>query len=143
MSKKKIDQIEKKTENTEEVEPAVKKMRIAIAILAVIALLMALIVVIPTSGELTARLNENDFNEDGSAIRVRGTIVNGTNKPTFNVQYEIVVTDMSGNVLGTKKATLLMMLPWGQRNFEKFIYFDEAVDTGNVEITVNGYVVGE
>ena len=124
-------------------EKAIKGMRIAIAILLVFAIIMALVVFIPPKGELTSTLTGTDFNGEGDAMRVRVDINNDTNKPAFNVQYEIIVKATDGTVLGTSEGTILMMFPGGTRHLEKFIYFDTAVDTGDVEVNLNGYVVGE
>lgn len=140
-------QIDANTENTEVQsttdEKSVKIMRIAIGVLLVFAILMALVVFIPTQGVLTSELTGNDFNPEGDAMRVRVNINNDTNKPAFNVKYEIVVTATDGTVLGTETGTILMMFPGGTRKLEKYLYFDQAVDTGNVEVNVNGLIVGD
>ena len=140
-------QVDITTENTAVKESSddksVKIMRIVIGILLVFAILMALVVFIPTQGSLTSELTGNDFNGEGNAMRVRVDINNDTNKPAFNVKYEIIVTATDGTVLGTKTGTIWMMLPGGTRHLEKYLYFDQAVDTGDVEVNVNGLIIGD
>ena len=124
-------------------EKAIKIMRIAIGILLVIAILMAIVVFVPPHGALTSELTGHDFNEHGDAMRVRVDVNNDSNKPAFNVQYEIVVKATDGEIIGTSTGTILMMFPGGTRHLEKFIDLDKAVDTGDVEVNINGYLVGE
>jgi hypothetical protein len=124
-------------------EKSVRRMRILLISLIVFAVIMALIVFIPSTGSLTSELTGTDFNGDGDAMRVRVDINNDTNKPAFNVQYTIVVKATDGTVLGTTTRTILMMLPGGTRHVEEYLYFDTKVDQGDVEVDVTGWVVGE
>lgn len=119
-----------------------KALKIIIVILAIIAVLMAILLLIPSKGTLTSELIGTDFNGDGDAMRVRATVTNESNKPAFNVSYEIVVTDMEGNILGTYEDKIGMMFPGTTKNIEEFLWFDTGVDTGNVEINTNGYIIG-
>ena len=123
-------------------EVFMKALRITIIVLAVIAVLMAILLFIPSNGTLTSELIGTDFNGDGDAMRVRAVINNESNKPAFNVSYEIIVTDMEGNILGTYEDTIGMMFPGASKNIEEFLWFDTGVDTGNVEINTNGYIIG-
>ncbi len=120
-----------------------RNLRIMLAIFAAIAILLAILLFIPSKGGLTSELTGTDFNGDGDAMRVRATIVNESNKPAFKVSYEIIVTKEDGTVLGTYTETIGTMMPGATKNIEEFLYFDEGVDIGNVEINTNGYIIGE
>ncbi len=120
-----------------------KTLRIMLVVFAVIALLLALLLIIPSNGGITSQLTGTDFNGDGDAMRVRATIVNESNKPAFKVSYEIIVTKEDGTVLGTYSDTIGTMMPGAKKNIEEFLYFNEGVDIGNVEINTNGYIIGE
>lgn len=121
---------------------SLKTLRILLAVLGVIALILLILVVIPSNGTITSELTGTDFNGDGDAMRVRATIINDSNKPAFNVGYEIVVTDMEGNVIGTYTDDVGMMWPGAEKEIETFMYFDVGVDMGNVEINTSGYIIG-
>lgn len=120
-----------------------RNLRIILVILAAIAILLAVLVLIPSKGGITSELTGTDFNGDGDAMRVRATIVNESNKPAFKVSYEIIVTKEDGTVLGTYTETIGTMMPGTKKNIEEFLYFNEGVDIGNVEINTNGYIIGE
>lgn len=121
-----------------------KAVKIFIAVLAVFAIVLALVIFLPSSGgELTAELTGTDFNGPGDAIRVRSTITNETNKPAFKVSYEIIITKEDGTVLETYTKHVGIMMPGAKKNTEDFIYFDEEIQTGDIEINVNGYILGE
>jgi hypothetical protein len=36
-----------------------------------------------------------------------------------------------------------MLMPGAEKPTEDYIYFDEAIQEGDVEISVNGYILGE
>ena len=121
-----------------------RAVQILIAVLAVFAIILALIVFLPSSGAgLTADLTGTDFNGPGDAIRVRATLHNESNKPAFNVSYEIIVTKTDGSELGRYTKNVGMMWPNGSKETEDFLYFDEQVDSGDIEINISGYVLGE
>ena len=121
---------------------SLKTLRILLAIFCVIALVLLILVAIPSKGSISSKLTGTDFNGDGDAMRVRATIINESNKPAFNVGYEIVVTDMEGNVIGTYTDDVGMMWPGAEKEVETFMYFDVGVDMGNVEINTSGYIIG-
>jgi hypothetical protein len=141
------EQATTKTETTvaenQEDAKAIKIMRIAIAVLLVFAMFMALIIFIPVKGELTNSMTSSDLNGDGTAIRVIGEVRNETNKPAFNVEYKIDVYNEAGEVIKTYTKSIFMLLPKTGSRYEAYLYFENAVDTTcDVEVTVNGYVVG-
>ena len=141
------EQTKTKTETTvaenQEDAKAIKIMRIAIAVLLVFAMFMALIIFIPVKGELTNSMTSSDLNGDGTAIRVIGEVRNETNKPAFNVEYKIDVYNEAGEVIKTYTKSIFMLLPKTGSRYEAYLYFENAVDTTcDVEVTVNGYVVG-
>lgn len=141
------EQTTTKTETTvaenQEDAKAIKIMRIAIAVLLVFAMFMALIIFIPVKGELTNSMTSSDLNGDGTAIRVIGEVRNETNKPAFNVEYKIDVYNEAGEVIKTYTKSIFMLLPKTGSRYEAYLYFENAVDTTcDVEVTVNGYVVG-
>lgn len=126
------------------VDKSVKIMRIAIAVLLVFAIMMALLVFIPVKGELTNTLISSDLNGDGTAIRVIGDVKNETNKPAFNVEYKIDVYSPEGELIESCTKTVLMLFPKTSKKYEAYLYFDEAIDTTcDVEVTVNGYIIGD
>ena len=109
-----------------------RNLRILLVIFAAIAILLAILILIPSKGGITSELTGTDFNGDGDAMRVRATIVNESNKPAFKVSYEIIVTKEDGTVLGTYTETIGTMMPGAKKNIEEFLYFNEGVDIGNV-----------
>ena len=122
---------------------AIKIMRIAIAVLLVFAMFMALLIFIPVKGELTNSMISSDLNGDGTAVRVIGEVRNETNKPAFNVEYKIDVYNEAGEVIETYTKSIFMLLPKTGSRYEAYLYFENAVETTcDVEVTVNGYVVG-
>lgn len=131
------------TEQNSEDTRAIKIMRIAIAVLLVFAMFMALIIFIPVKGDLTNSMTSSDLNGDGTAIRVIGEVRNETNKPAFNVEYKIDVYNETGEIIKTYTKSIFMLLPKTGSRYEAYLYFDNAVETTcDVEVTVNGYVVG-
>ena len=90
-----------------------------------------------TLNTLSSSKDINVFNELNSIIEIIDylnekslllpIINNDTNKPAFNVKYEIIVTATDGTVLGTKTGTILMMLPGGTRHLEKYLYFHQDI----------------
>ncbi len=118
--------------------------QIIIGVIGVIALILIVLLMIPSTGELAGTLTGTDFNGDGSAIRIRADVTNGTNKVAFGVTYEFEVLDTSGNVVGTFTSDKIgVMFPGTTKSVEEFIYFEDVkIDTGDVEIKVNGYVIG-
>ena len=121
-----------------------KAVKILIAVLAVFAILLALVVFLPSSGgNLTAELTGTDFNGPGDGIRVRALIKNETNKPAFRVSYEIVITKEDGTIAETYTKHVGILMPGAEKSTEDYIYFDEAIQEGDVEINVNGYILGE
>ena len=122
---------------------AIKIMRIAIAALLVLATLMALLVFIPVKGELTNSLTSSDLNGDGTAIRVIGEVRNETNKIAYNVTYKIDVYDADGELIKTYTKDISMLFPKTGTRYAAYLYFDEAIETTcDVEVTVDGYIVG-
>ena len=129
-------------QNSEDAK-AIKIMRIAIAVLLVFAMFMALLIFIPVKGELTNSMISSDLNGDGTAVRVIGEVRNETNKPAFNVEYKIDVYNEAGEVIETYTKSIFMLLPKTGSRYEAYLYFENAVETTcDVEVTVNGYVVG-
>lgn len=130
-------------EHNSEDAKAIKIMRIAIAVLLVFAMFMALLIFIPVKGELTNSMISSDLNGDGTAVRVIGEVRNETNKPAFNVEYKIDVYNEAGEVIETYTKSIFMLLPKTGSRYEAYLYFENAVETTcDVEVTVNGYVVG-
>lgn len=135
--------VDKTSVDNEKDAKTIKIMRIAIAALLVLAALMALLVFIPVKGELTNSLTSSDLNGDGTAIRVIGEVRNATNKIAYNVTYKIDVYDADGELIKTYTKDVSMLFPKTGTRYEAYLYFDEAVETTcDVEVTVDGYIVG-
>ena len=119
--------------------------QIIIGVIGVIAIVLLVLLLLPSNGELAGTLTGTDFNGDGSAIRIRADVTNGTNKVAFGVTYEFEVVDTEGNVVGTFTSDKIgVMFPGATKSVEEFIYFEDVkIDTGDVQIKVNGYVIGE
>lgn len=118
--------------------------QIIIGVIGVIAIILIVLLLLPSNGELAGTLTGTDFNGDGSAIRIRADVTNGTNKVAFGVTYEFEVVDTEGNIVGTFTSDrIAIMFPGTTKSVEEFIYFEDVkIDTGDVEIKVNGYVIG-
>lgn len=141
----------KTKKNTKDSNTSTKKencgygLQIAIGIVGIIAILLLVLTLLPSTGSLAGTLTGTDFNGDGSAIRIRADIKNDTNKVAFGVSYEFIITDTEGNVVGTFTSHKIpMMLPGATKSVEEYIYFDNIkIDTGDVEIKVDGMIIGD
>ena len=135
----------KKPETNVEKERGGYGLQIAIGIVGIIAILLLVLTLLPSTGSLDGTLTGTDFNGDGSAIRIRADITNDTNKVAFGVSYELIVMDTEGNVVGTlKSGKIPMRFPGATKSVEEYIYFDNiTIDTGDVEIKVDGMIIGD
>ena len=121
-----------------------KAIRIIIGVLFVFAILMAVLLFIPSNGEkFEYSIERTVFKDDGTEAFGQIDVTNKNNKPAFNVSCTVYALDADGNIVGQETVKKLMVWGNSKTTFSAYVKLDEKCIEGSMDFEIDGYFFGE